>query len=177
MVVGSSCTRGKAQHTLIVDTGYWLPTFRTLHQRVRRGEADAAEVQEYHHLQDQLSDCLISAQNLAAPPGARARRDFRVACAFPLEVGRLDRAVTHDLSKAGFSALVPTRFHEGQEVCFSLWLGGGQKPVEGVARVVAMERDPQRVSTRVSFAFVSLDATTGPQLDGALFDAALARLA
>ncbi len=72
---------------------------------------------------------------------------------------------------------MPTRFHEGQEVSFSLWLGSGQKPVEGVARVVAMERDPQQVSTRVSFAFVSLDAGTGPQLDGALFDAALARLA
>ena len=157
-------------------SGYWLPSLRALHGLVQRGEASAAEQRQYQELQAQLAECLISAQNLAVPSEFRPRRDFRVSCSFPVEVGRVDRTVTHDLSQSGFSALVPCRFREGQEVAFSLRVAQGMPPVSGVARVVAMERDPGNVTSRVSFAFLPLAAEAGRRLEEAIFEAALARL-
>ena len=88
-----------------METGYWLPSLRALHGLVQRGEASADERHQYQALQAQFAECLSSAQNLAVPSNFRPRRDFRVSCALPVEVGRVDRTVTHDLSQSGFSAL------------------------------------------------------------------------
>ena len=160
-----------------METGYFLPLFRALHERVRGGQASEAERARYAELQGQFADCLVTAQNLAVPSGLQPRRDFRVSHAFPLEVGRLDRTVTHDISQSGFSALVPCRFREGQEVAFSLLADRGAPPISGVARVVAIEHDATSVTSRVCFAFLSLARDTGHRLESALFEAALSRLA
>ncbi len=161
----------------MATSAHWLPELRDLQARVQRGEASEEDLRRQRELQGELGACLRAAQNLAVPAGLEPRRDFRVSCSFPVEVARLDRTVTHDLSVSGFSALVPCRFREGQEVAFSLRLAPGEAPVSGVARVVSVERDPASVTSRACFAFLALASDASRRLEEAVFGAALARLA
>jgi hypothetical protein len=154
----------------------WIAPFRTLHMRVRQAAASATEREEHLAAREALARFVTSAQNLTQPEGQPARPDFRIAHAYPLELDQLDRGVTHDISRSGFSAILVSELKEGRTVSFSLRLAPGEAPMTGTARVVCSVPERVGISARISFAFVGLAAAWSERLQMALLDAALPRL-
>lgn len=156
-----------------MDPSKWIAAFRVLHEKVKKGTASEEEQRQYPAMREELARSLVSAQGLTVPPGQDARKHFRVAQVFTLEVNAVYRAVTRDVSRSGFSALVPATFKEGEEVTFSLQVGREVEPVAGRARVVSSVK--QAGNSRVAFAILGLEQSAGDRLETALFDAVLAR--
>jgi hypothetical protein len=159
-----------------MDPSRLVAAFRALHDRVNSGTATPSERDEYQELRAEVARTLAAAQGLTSPIGQAARRDFRVAHPFAVELNTLQRAVTHDVSHSGFSALVPGTFSNGQDVQFAVLLPSGRERLEGHARVVSSVKKVGTPCSRVSFAFVGLEAAGAERLDDALFDAVLPRL-
>jgi hypothetical protein len=157
-----------------MDPSQWIAAFRVLHERVKKGDVPPDDAAKHVAMREELARSLASAQGLTVPVGQNARRHFRVAQVFPLEVNRVCQALTRDVSRSGFSALVPGAFREGEQVSFSIIPGRGQDPVQGLASVVSSVK--QAGNSRVSFAVTSLEESAGDRLEMALFDAALARI-
>jgi hypothetical protein len=159
-----------------MDAAGWTASLRALRHRLKTAQATTAERQELLTLGAALGRYLTAAQNLSVPPGLPSRSHFRVSHVFELEVDRRYRAVTHDISHAGFSALVPGQFRQGQEVAFTLGLGRGELPVEGRATVVSSVRWPEDFRSRVSFSAWAFEGAGAERLDLALLDVALTRV-
>ena len=105
--------------------------------RVKKGDASPEEKDRHLAMRREFARSLAAAQGLGVPDGQDARKHFRVAQVYNLEVNNAYRAVTRDISRSGFSALVPGSFKEGEEVLFSIQPGRG---VDG-------DQEPVRVGT------------------------------
>ncbi|MEW6431498.1 MAG: PilZ domain-containing protein [Myxococcota bacterium] len=158
-----------------MDPAEWLAGFRATHQRAKSGQLKPEEVRKYLAMREEFARSLVAAQGLAVPEGQQARRYFRVAQLYPLEVANLYQTVTRELSRSGFSALITGALQVGEVVEFKLSLGRGAEPVLGQARVVSSVR--QTGNARVSFAIDSLSDADAERIELALFDAVLARFA
>ena len=156
-----------------MEPSQWIAAFRALHERVKKGDASALELERHLAMREELARSLASAQGLTVPAGQDARKHVRVAQVFNLEVNNVYRAVTRDISRSGFSALVTASFKEGEEVLFSIQPGRGVDPIQGRARVVSALK--QTGNSKVAFAIISLAEASAERLEMALFDAALAR--
>jgi hypothetical protein len=157
-----------------MDPSQWIASFRALHDKVRKGQASPTEAEQHLAMREEFARSLALAQGLQVPAGQDARRHFRVAQVFNVEINRVIQAVTRDVSRSGFSALVPGSLKEGEQVTFSIIPGRGQDPVQGMASVASVLK--QSGNARVSFTVTSLHDAAGDRLEMALFDAALARL-
>lgn len=156
-----------------MDPSEWLAGFRVTHQRAKAGQLKPEERARYLAMREELARSLVAAQGLSLPEGQNARKHFRVAQVFPLEVANLYQTVTKELSRAGFSALITGTLKANDSVDFQLTLGRGTEPVTGKARVVSVVR--QAGNSRVSFAIEAMGAEGEERLELALFDAVLAR--
>jgi hypothetical protein len=161
---------------MIAELSHWLSSFRALHARVRDLEATPADREVYRSQRNELDRSLTSAQNLTVASDEPGREHFRVSQAFGLELQGQCRAVTHDISLAGFSAVVAGSFEVNQELPFSVLVGHGEAPVRGRARVISWAKEPLGICARVSFVITDLEPGGAERLGLALFDAALARL-
>jgi hypothetical protein len=157
-----------------MDPTQWISAFRALHQRVKKAEATPQELEHHLAMREELARSLASAQGLTVPTGQNARRHFRVAQVFHIELNNIHRAVTRDISRSGFSALVPGDYKDGQEVSFSIVLARGEEPITGKGKVVASMK--QQGSSRVSISVSAMSEASGERLEMALFDAALSRI-
>lgn len=154
----------------------WLVGFRALHEQSRKGKLSERERRDYVEGRDQLANALIVAQKLALDPGLPVRHSLRVARAMQIDLeldGGTQRALTLDISMAGFSAILGRTPEAGQAIGISLRMPDGT-PLVGRARVVAARR--QGASSRVSFAFVALSPEEAERLGDVVFDVALAQL-
>lgn len=156
-----------------MDPAAWLAGFRATHQRARSGQLKPDEHAKYLAMREELARSLVAAQGLTVPEGQQARRHFRVAQVFAIEVANLYTTVTKELSRAGFSALITGALQVDERVDFKLTLGRGAEPVQGQARVVASVR--QAGNARVSFNIEAMSPEDTERLELALFDAVLAR--
>lgn len=156
-----------------MDPAAWLAGFRVTHGRAKAGQLSPDEQQKYLAMREELARSLVAAQGLTVPDGQQARRHFRVAQVFGLEVANLYTTVTKELSRAGFSALITGSLQANDRVDFKLLLGRGSEPVQGQARVVSIVR--QSGNSRVSFNIEAMSPEDGERLESALFDAVLAR--
>lgn len=156
-----------------MDPSEWLAGFRVTHQRAKAGQLKPEERAKYLAMREELARSLVAAQGLSLPEGQNARKHFRVAQVFALEVANLYQTVTKELSRAGFSALITGTLKANDSVDFQLTLGCGTEPVTGKARVVSVVR--QAGNSRVSFAIEAMGADGEERLELALFDAVLAR--
>jgi hypothetical protein len=159
-----------------MGTGTWLAAFRSLDERVKQPDATPAERAQHLVLREEVSRWLTQAQNLAVPGEHQARKAFRVAHPFGLELDGVYRAVTHDISHSGLSALVPAHYREAQLVSVTITLGRGLAPVSGRGRVVSAVPDANSVCSRISLALLDLDAAGEERLKAAIFDVALLRI-
>ncbi len=156
-----------------MDPSEWMNAFRVAHERSKMGGLNSSEKEKYVGMREELARSLVAAQRLTVPEGAPARRFFRVSQAFALELDNVSRTLTKDISRSGFSAMVPSSFKEGQRVSFKLTLGREQDPVTGQATIVAAPKVGAMV--RASFSLETLAETEADRLETALFDAVLAR--
>ncbi len=157
-----------------MDPSQWIASFKALHEHVKKGAASELEKEKHQAMREELARSLATAQGLSVPAGQDARRHFRVAQVYPVEVNSVYRAVTRDISRSGFSALVPGTLREGEEVTFSLQLTRDTEAVKGRARVVSAVK--QAGNMRVAFEITGLQPEMAERLELALFDAALSRI-
>ncbi len=157
-----------------MEPGQWIAAFREGHERFRAGALSEAERKRYLAMREELANSLVAAQGLMVPAGQNARRHFRVAQVFAVEVNNLYPAMTKDISRAGFSCLVPATMRERDPFSFALTVKRGEDPVTGQGRVVNVVK--QQGNSRVSFSIDTMSEANAERLEMALFDAVLQRL-
>lgn len=154
----------------------WVKGFRTQHEKAKRGALAGRELSDYLASRDELARALLAAQHVSVPPGQRPRRSLRVARALQADLDfavRAVRAMTVDVSAAGFGALLPTPPRVGDEARVTLKLPG-QDPLRATVRVA--EAKPLPGSARAAFHFVALSEDELERLEQFVFDAVLAQL-
>jgi hypothetical protein len=158
--------------------GDWLRMFRAVHERAKKGELQGTEAEEYRAACDELARALIAAQRLTLKPGEVPRHALRVACAVQVDletpVSHV-RAMTIDLSVAGFSVLVAKAPPANEEHTATLRLPGGGEPLRATVAVSDLKQQPGTV--RASFTFTRLPESERPRLEMLVIDTALSQLA
>lgn len=151
-----------------MDAEQWMVQFKQVHEAAKKNGSD----DKHRAMKEELARSLVHAQGLTVPEGQMHRKAFRIAQAWQLELNDTYRCLTRDVSGGGFSALVPASLNVGEEVRFSLRIGGGE-PVTGSASVVAAIK--QLGNSRVSFTIVSMPKADVERFENALFDCVLSR--
>jgi c-di-GMP-binding flagellar brake protein YcgR len=156
--------------------GEWIKGFRQLHDRAKRGAMEPRELGDYIKARDELARALIAAQHLTVPPGQRPRRALRVPRALQADIDlgvKSVRAMTFDVSAAGFGALLPSAPRVGDEAKVALRLPSAE-PLRATVRVSEVKAQPG--SARASFLFVDLCEDDAEKIERFVFDAVLAHL-
>jgi len=156
-----------------MEPSEWMGVFRELHTRLKADQLSPKERERYLSMREELARSLAAAQGLTVPEGENARRYFRVAQVFVLELNNLARSMTRDVSRSGFSATVPGAFVENDTLSFAITLGRGQEPITGQGHVVSSIK--QQGNSKVSVAIDVLNEANAERLEIALFDSVLAR--
>ena len=154
----------------------WLAAFRGLHQRARAGRLSPAAQREYLTIRAELGRMLLVAQQITREFGHGARQSVRVAWALQVDLqfgAERVRAVTLDVSRGGFAALLGAAPPAGSTVEFSIRLPGDER-IAGKAKLAAAL--PRESDVRASFAFTEVSERALDRLESALFDQILDRL-
>jgi hypothetical protein len=156
-----------------MEPSEWMGVFRELHTRLKADQLTPKERERYLSMREELARSLAAAQGLTVPEGQNARRYFRVAQVFRVELNNLSTAMTRDVSRSGFSATVPGTFAENAALSFAITLGRGQDPITGQGHVVTSLK--QQGNSKISVAIDVLNDANAERLEVALFDSVLAR--
>ncbi|MBL8920656.1 MAG: PilZ domain-containing protein [Myxococcaceae bacterium] len=151
-----------------MDATEWMQTFKAVHEAAKKSGSN----DRHRAMKEELARSLVQAQGLVVGEGQSPRRTFRIAQAWQVELNGAYKCLTRDVSGGGFSALVPTNLSVGDEVRFSIRIGGGE-PVTGSAKVVAAIR--QTGNSKVSFSIASMPTADAERLENAIFDSVLTR--
>jgi hypothetical protein len=155
----------------------WLRVFRTVHDKAKAGGLAPKDLEDYRAGCDELARALMAAQRLPLRPGEPPRHQLRVARALQVDLetplSRV-RAMTVDVSVAGFSVLAAKAPPAGEEQTATVRVPGGE-PV--VATVVPAELKQQPGTVRVSFTFKKLADAERQRLELLVIDTALSQLA
>ncbi len=156
-----------------MDPSEWIARFRITHEKAKSGGLREDERKAYLGMREELARSLVNAQSLSVPEGQNARRHFRVAQLYQVEVKNLYRTVTRELSTSGFSAMVAGELRPGESVPFAITLTRGVEPVTGIAKVVNASK--AQGAFRTAFEIETMSDVAAETLESALFDAVLAR--
>lgn len=155
----------------------WVERFRILHQQARKGMLPDSEERNYLAAREYFARALTQAQGMSVPENQSARKLFRVAQGLQVDLTFASgtvRTMTLDVAVGGFSVMLHKPPPESEEPGFSLRLPGGQDPVIGRAKQVAVQR---KIGThRVSFSVEGLPLADEERLEATLFDLALERI-
>jgi hypothetical protein len=155
----------------------WLRVFRSLHERAKKHELKGTDAEDYRAGCDELARALIAAQKLSLKPGEAPRHVLRVARALQVTlespVSNI-RAMTVELSVAGFSTLLAKAPPPNEEQTASIRIPGAE-PI--VASVMPGEAKQLGGSVRVAFHFKKLNDAAREQLEMLVIDTALSNLA
>lgn len=155
----------------------WLRVFRTLHERAKKGELKGSDADDYRAGCDELARALMAAQRLTLKPGEVPRHVLRVARALQVDletpVSHV-RAMTIDLSVAGFSVLLAKPPPAKEEQTATLRIPGGD-PI--AAAVLPGDTKQQPGTVRVAFTFQKLPDASRDRLELLVIDTALSQLA
>lgn len=157
-----------------MDAAQWIASFRITHEKAKKGELSPEERMRYQGMCEEFTRSLMAAQNMSVPDGIPARRAFRVAQVYPIELDNVARTMTRDVSCQGFTASANGNFKEGDQISWSLTLSRNTDPMQGMATIVAAP-PIGRGSYRVTATFNKLTDAQADRLEKALIDAALAR--
>ncbi len=155
-----------------MDPSQWIAAFRVTHEKAKANQLTDDQRKTYLAMREELARSLVSAQALKVPEGENSRKYFRVAQMYKLEIDRTYQTMTKEISRAGFSAMMPKELKVGQRVGFSITLKRDVDPVSGEAKVVAAQKVGQ---WRVDFSIDLMNEPNTERLESALFDAVLAR--
>jgi hypothetical protein len=155
-----------------MEPSEWMARFRVTHERSKANILNEDQMRDYLGMREELARSLISAQSLQTPDGAPARKHFRVAQMYKIEIATVSQAMTKMVSCSGFSVMMAAEMKVGQEEPFTLTLGRGITAVSGKAKVVSTSKQGQWL---ISFAITQIADADAERLESALFDAVLAR--
>lgn len=150
-----------------MDASEWMQTFKAVHDAAKKNGSN----DRHRAMKEELARSLVQAQGLTVGEGQSPRKTFRIAQAWQVELNSMYKCLTRDVSGGGFSALVPTNLSVGDEVKFSMRIGG--EPVNGSATVVAAIKQPG--NSKVSFAISSMPTADAERFENAIFDSVVAR--
>ncbi len=156
-----------------MDPSEWISRFRITHDKAKAGGLNELERKQYLGMREELARSLVNAQALAVPEGQNARRHFRVAQLYQVEVKNLYKTVTRELSISGFSAMVPGELKPGESVPFKLTVNRATEPISGIAKVVNTVK--AQGAFRTNFEIETMSEPNTEILEVALFDAVLSR--
>lgn len=159
-----------------MNLGAWLATFRDLHERAKAGKLSQKEAVEYRMAREELARAMLAAHRLSLKPGETPRAALRVARALQVDLDWTvggTRAMTIDLSAGGIAVLLDKAPPQGEELKYTLRLGGGVT-VAGQARVVNVRLQPNNV--RVALAFQNVSEADREKLEVEVFDTVLGQL-
>jgi hypothetical protein len=155
----------------------WLRVFRSLHERAKKNELKGLDADDYRAGCDELARALMAAQKLALKPGEVPRHTLRVPRALQVTLDNkvnIHRAITVELSVAGFSVLLAKSPPHGEEFTATIRLPGTE-PV--TATVTTGDAKQMAGTQRVSFLFGKLPDPVRAQLEMLVIDTALQSLA
>ncbi|MBL8957472.1 MAG: PilZ domain-containing protein [Myxococcaceae bacterium] len=155
-----------------MDPSQWIAAFRVTHEKAKANQLTEEQRKTYLAMREELARSLVAAQSLKVPEGENSRKYFRVAQMFKLEIDRTYQTMTKEISRAGFSAMLPKELKIGQRVGFAITLKRDLDPIGGEAKVVGAQKSGQ---WRIDFAIDLINEANGELLETALFDAVLAR--
>lgn len=155
-----------------MEPSEWMARFRVTHERAKAGILNEDQKADYLGMREELARSLIAAQSLQTPAGAPARKHFRVAQMYKIEIAKTYQTMTKMVSVSGFSAALTAEMKVGADVEFSLLLSRDKEPVTGRAKVVSSTKG---VGWQVSFAIDTISNDNAERLESALFDAVLSR--
>lgn len=155
-----------------MDPSEWMKHFRVVHQKAKAKQLSDSDLKSYLQMREELARSLVTVQSLQVPSGENSRKHFRVAQMLQVEVNKLYKAFTKEVSRAGFSCVLPVEMKVGTKATFALALSREGEPVTGEAKVVNSTRVGQ---WRTDFAIESMSDDNHERLEMALFDAVLAR--
>ena len=153
----------------------WIAGFRQLHERAKSSGLSADESRAYSEGRDDLAAMLVAAQRLTLGPGETPREVLRVVRSLPVEVRSGERAVqamTLDISRGGFSAMVPQPPEPGKTTSFTIRLATGE--ISGQARVANVLYVDG--AFRVSFKFQGIGGAELERMNSEVLDGALEQL-
>jgi len=159
-----------------MSLGQWLAAFREMHERARRGQLNASDLQIYRAGRDELARALLAAQRLTLKPGETPRRALRVARALQVDLDMLtarERAITIDISTGGFSCLLAKAPPLGDEVGLSMRIPASD-PLACRCRIADVKA--QAGNVRVAFQFLTLPEVERERLETFVFDTVLAQM-
>jgi hypothetical protein len=153
----------------------WLRSFRSLHERAKKGELSGSEAEDYRSGCDELARALVAAQKVNLKPGETPRQVLRVARAMQVtletKVSSV-RATTIDVSVAGFAVLLGKSPPDEEQIA-TIRIPGGDPIVAGV---LPGERRQQPGTVRVAFLFQKLPDAARRQLELLVMDTVLSQL-
>lgn len=155
-----------------MEANEWMARFKVTHQKAKAGQLSESEHKAYLDMREELARSLVAAQSLVVPEGAPARRHFRVAQLYAIELANTYKTMTKAVSRAGFSAVLPSQMKVGEEVSFTMALGRDGEPLTGKAKVVGATKQGGWL---ISFSIEVMSEPNAERLETALFDAVLAR--
>jgi len=159
-----------------MSLGEWLSAFREMHEKARRKQLSAADLQIYRTGRDELARALLAAQRLTLKPGETPRRAMRVARALQVDIDMLtarERASTIDISTGGCSCLLARAPPLGDEVGLSMRIPASD-PLACRGRIADVKA--QAGNVRAAFQFVGLSDDDKERLEMFVFDTVLAQL-
>lgn len=165
-----------APATTATGTLQFIAEFRNIHDKVRGGTLPATD-HSYAVLRDRFVRMMAISQ--IGTSGQTLRSELRMSKMLKVEL-RIDdappeRLTTIDIASKGFATLVPTALPIGSVCGFTLFLPKPASPIAGRVRVASVRSQGSVMKT--SFLFDGLMASAAEQLDIALVDAVLERLA
>jgi hypothetical protein len=156
-----------------MDPSEWIARFRITHDRFKANILNEEQKKDYFGMREELARSLVAAQQLQTPEGSPARKVFRVAQVYKVEINKTYQGMTKMISPSGFSVALATEIRTGTKVQFAIALMRDTEPVTGEAKVVSAAK--QGALWQLSFAIEHIGEANAERLEVALFDAVLAR--
>jgi hypothetical protein len=159
-----------------MDLMAWIAGFAELHEKAKKKALSADDLAIYQHGRDELARAMVAAQRLTLKQGQTPRQMMRVARAVQIELQLISgpvRALTSEISRGGFSAMLPKTPRLGEVAGFKLSLPDVRDPLVGRCKV--LEPIARQGSPRTSFSFEGLGDKEIEAIDMMLFDAVIAQ--
>ena len=157
-----------------MDLNAFITVFSDLHEKARRKALDGAQLKIYHDGREALARAMVAAQRLTLKEGQTPREAMRVARAVQIDLdlarGRI-QAVTLDISRTGFSALLEKAPPPTETPGFTLRIPGIIDPVVGRCKPVDISKLQGHV--RAGFAFQNLSERDLDKIEMMLFDSVI----
>jgi hypothetical protein len=161
----------------IMDLQAWISTFTKLHEKAKRNALSGEDLKTYNTGRDELARAMVAAQGQTLKEGENPRKILRVARAVQIDLdlstGRV-RALTMELAREWFSALIEKAPPPTEAVGFTLRLPGGLDMVVGRCKLMDITKRTGSVCAR--FAFKDMSERDLERVEGLVFDSVVQQL-